>query len=142
MSLSHNNSIYLFMSIMKEPIFCRTKWKTEIQFPVNHLTSSYPVTTLETWISWHLFVGLLKCYCGRVGLLFFISVMFFCNSYGSAYSSAVSVVACKILVSNCSKVLIPIAIIPYLAIFIWNCIIILITNMLNSSVLYWLNIQF
>ena len=71
MSLSHNNSIYLFISIMKEPIFCRTKWKTEIQFPVNHLTSSYPVTTLETWISWHLFVGLLKCYCGRVGLLFF-----------------------------------------------------------------------
>jgi hypothetical protein len=67
------------------------------------------------WWSWFAFILSQLCFLQLKAMLL---LYVFCDSYENAYSSAVSVVACKILVSNCSKVLIPIAIIPYLAIFI------------------------
>jgi len=86
---------------------------------MNLLESFSGVTELNMllWWSWFAFILSQLCFL-RLKAMLLLLLYVFCDSYENAYSSAVSVVACKILVSNCSKVLIPIAIIPYLAIFI------------------------
>jgi len=90
---------------------------------MNLLESFSGVTELNMllWWSWFAFILSQLCFLRLKAMLLLLLLLLlyvFCDSYENAYSSAVSVVACKILVSNCSKVLIPIAIIPYLAIFI------------------------